>query len=152
MEEIQDMLRSVFLTNNKLTIPISSPGSVGMETCLVNLLEPGDTALVCINGAFGKRMEEIVQRCGAKAITNHQAWGEPVEIGQVEATLKANPEISVLSFVHAETSTGAKSDAANLCSLAAEHDVLSVVDAVTSLGGIPVEVARPRRGAVVDGW
>jgi len=151
MEEIQDMLRSVFLTNNKLTIPISSPGSVGMETCLVNLLEPGDTALVCINGAFGKRMEEIVQRCGAKAITNHQAWGEPVEIGQVEATLKANPEISVLSFVHAETSTGAKSDAANLCSLAAEHDVLSVVDAVTSLGGIPVEVDRWGADAVYSG-
>lgn len=143
MEEIKDMLRAAFQTQNALTIPLSSPGSVGMETCLVNLLEPGDSAVVCINGAFGGRMAEIVRRCGAKAVTVDHAWGEPVDVSRVESVLKENPRTSVLAFVHAETSTGAQSDAAALCALAADHGALSVVDAVTSLGGIPVDV---------DGW
>ncbi len=143
MEDIKDMLRTVFQTKNALTIPLSAPGSIGMETCLVNLVEPGDTVVICINGAFGGRMAEIVRRCGAKAVTVEHAWGEPVDIGRTEAALKEHLDASVLAFVHAETSTGAQSDAAALCALATDHGALSVVDAVTSLGGIPVDV---------DGW
>lgn len=143
MEDIKSMLRSAFQTENTLTIPLSAPGSVGMETCLVNLLEPGDTAIVCINGAFGGRMAEIVRRCGATPVTIEQTWGESVDPELVEAAFKEHPDASLLAFVHAETSTGARSDAAQLCRIATDNNALSVVDAVTSLGGIELNV---------DGW
>lgn len=140
MEEIKAMLRAVFRTENVLTIPLSAPGSLGMETCLVNLLEPGDTAIICVNGAFGSRMADIAGRCGANTVIIKQSWGEPVDIDKVEAAFTANNKATLLSFVHAETSTGAKSDAAALCEIAKKNGALSVVDAVTSLGGIPVDV------------
>lgn len=151
MEEIKDMLRSAFRTENALTIPLSSPGSVGMETCLVNLLEPGDTAIVCINGAFGGRMAEIVRRCGAKAITLEQPWGESVDPSLVEDAFSQNPDASVLAFVHAETSTGARSNGAKLCKIAADNNALSVMDAVTSLGGIELSVDAWGADAVYSG-
>lgn len=151
MEEIKTMLRHAFQTENALTIPLSAPGSVGMETCLVNLLEPGDTAIVCINGAFGGRMAEIVKRCGAKLVTVEQPWGEPVDPEFVEDAFKQNPDASVLAFVHAETSTGARSDAAKLCKIAADNNALSVMDAVTSLGGIELKVDAWGADAVYSG-
>ena len=143
MDETKDLLRYAFRTKNNLTIPISGPGSVGMETCLVNLVEPGDTVIVCQNGAFGGRMAEIVRRCGAVAVLVEDPSGAPVDLGKVEAALKSHPETKALAFVHAETSTGAQSDAAAICALGWQYGCLTIVDCVTSLGGIPVEA---------DGW
>jgi alanine-glyoxylate transaminase / serine-glyoxylate transaminase / serine-pyruvate transaminase len=143
MDELKRLLQYAFRTTNALTIPISGPGSAGMEAAFVNLVEPGDTVIVCINGVFGGRMKENVQRCGATAVIVEDAWGQPVDPEKVSAALKSHPEARILAFVHAETSTGARSDAETLCRLAREHDCLVIMDAVTSLGGIPVEV---------DGW
>jgi len=143
MDELKALLQYAFRTENRLTIPVSAPGSAGMETAFVNLVQPGDTVVVCRNGVFGGRMKENVERCGATAVMVEDDWGRPVDPNKVEDALKAHPEASVLAFVHAETSTGARSDAETLCRLAHQHDCLSIVDAVTSLAGIPVEV---------DGW
>ena len=145
MDEVMDLLRTIMRTSNPLTFPISAPGSAGMEACLVNLLEPGDEAIVCRNGVFGGRMKAIVERLGAVPIVVEDEWGQPVDPGAVEAALKLHPGAKVLAFVHAETSTGVLSDARRLSELAREHgaDCLTVVDAVTSLGGVALEV---------DGW
>lgn len=143
MNEIKGLLQFAFRTNNALTLPISAPGSAGMEACFVNLLSPGDTVVVAQNGVFGGRMKENVERSGATAVMVTDDWGNPVDPQKVEDALKQHPEASVLAFVHAETSTGARSDAATLCQLARQHDCLSIVDAVTSLGGIDLDV---------DGW
>jgi len=151
MDQIKELLRYAFRTSNELTIPVSAPGSAGMETCFVNLVEPGDTVVVCQNGAFGGRMKENVERCGAIPVMVQQSWGEPVDLDLVEAALKANPAAKALAFVHAETSTGVQSDAAGLCGLARAHDCLSIVDTVTSLGGIPVEVDAWDADAVYSG-
>jgi len=140
MDELKSLLRQAFRTTNALTLPISAPGSAGMETCIVNLVEPGDRVVVCINGVFGGRLRENVQRAGGQAICIEQAFGEAVDPQRVEEALRANPGVKALAFVHAETSTGARSDAQTLCRLAREHEALSIVDAVTSLGGIPLEV------------
>lgn len=143
MDKIKGQLQALFQTKNELTFAVSAPGSAGMETCFVNLLEPGDTVIVCQNGVFGMRMKENVERCGATAIMVEDTWGAAVDVDKVEAALKANPQASVLAFVHAETSTGVRSDAKALCQLAKQHDCLTIVDTVTSLGGIEVDV---------DGW
>lgn len=143
MDRLKDLLRGAFRTRNPLTIPVSAPGSAGMETCFVNLIEPGDTVIVCRNGVFGGRMRENVLRVGAHAVMVDDDFGQPVDPEKVEAALRANPGAKALAFVHAETSTGARSDAATLCRLARQHGALSIVDAVTSLGGIDVDV---------DGW
>ncbi len=138
MEEIKVLLRYAFQTENGLTFAVSGPGSVGMETCFVNLVEPGDKFIVCRNGVFGGRMVENVQRFGGTAVVVEDAWGEPVDPQKVADALKAHPDAKALAFVHAETSTGAQSDAAALVGLARERGCLSIVDAVTSLGGTPV--------------
>jgi alanine-glyoxylate transaminase/serine-glyoxylate transaminase/serine-pyruvate transaminase len=151
MEEVKDLLRYAFRTTNKLTIPVSGPGSVGMETCFVNLVEPGDTVIVCQNGAFGGRMKENVERCGGIAVMVMDDWGKPVDPSKVEDALKANPGAKVVAFVHAETSTGVQSDAATICALAKSHGALSIVDAVTSLGGTPVLVDEWGADAVYSG-
>jgi alanine-glyoxylate transaminase / serine-glyoxylate transaminase / serine-pyruvate transaminase len=143
MDQIKGMLQKAFKTNNRFTFPISAPGSAGMEACFINLLEPGDKAIVCINGVFGGRMKENVERCGATAIVVQDAWGEPVDPVKVEAALKAHPDAKLLAFVHAETSTGALSDAKLLTALAHQHNCLVIVDTVTGLGGVEVDV---------DGW
>jgi alanine-glyoxylate transaminase / serine-glyoxylate transaminase / serine-pyruvate transaminase len=140
MDELKQLLQYAFRTRNPLTIPISGPGSAGMEAAFVNLVEPGDTVVVCINGVFGGRMKENVERCGATAVVVEDAWGHPVDPDKVAVALKTHPEASILAFVHAETSTGVRSDAETLCRLAHEHGCLVILDAVTSLGGIPVEV------------
>lgn len=143
MDDMKGLLQHVLRTGNRLTLPVSAPGSAGMEMAFVNLVEPGDTVIVCRNGVFGGRMKENVERCGATAVMVEDDWGRAVDPNKVEQALRDHPEASVLAFVHAETSTGARSDAETLCRLAQEHDCLSIVDAVTSVAGIPVEV---------DGW
>ncbi|WP_043739766.1 pyridoxal-phosphate-dependent aminotransferase family protein [Thioalkalivibrio nitratireducens] len=140
MEEMRAMLQSAFKTRNALTLPVSAPGSAGMETCFVNLVEPGDKVIVCINGVFGGRMKENVERCGGTAVTVEDDWGTPVSVDKVESALQAHPDARLLAFVHAETSTGAESDVQALCELAHRHDCLALVDAVTSLGGSPLHV------------
>ena len=143
MDDIKGLLQFAFQTRNALTLPISAPGSAGMEACVVNLISPGDTAIVARNGVFGGRLTEMVQRCGGNAVTVDDDWGQPVDPNKIADAMKAHPGARVLAFVHAETSTGARSDAAALCALAQEHDCLTIVDTVTSLGGIEVDV---------DGW
>lgn len=151
MDEIKELLRFAFRTTNAITFPLSGPGSTGMEACFVNLLEPGDKAIVCINGVFGTRMKENVERCGATAVVVSDEWGRAIDPAKVEAAIKANPDAKVLAFVHAETSTGARSDAATLCGLARAAGLLTVVDTVTSLGGIPVEIDRWQADASYSG-
>ena len=140
MDEIKSLLQFAFQTNNALTLPVSAPGSAGMEACFVNLVSPGDKVIVCQNGVFGGRMKENVERCGGTAIMVEDKWGDPVSLTKVEAAFDNHPDAAILAFVHAETSTGVASNAASLCALAARHDALSIVDAVTSLGGIEVLV------------
>ncbi|NGN98281.1 alanine--glyoxylate aminotransferase family protein [Grimontia sp. S25] len=151
MDEVKSLLQYAFQTENAFTIAVSAPGSAGMETCFVNLIEPGDTVIVCRNGVFGERMRENVERCGATAVMVDDEWGKPVDPAKVEAALKATPEASVLAFVHAETSTGALSDAKTLSALAREHGCLTIVDAVTSLGGVPLLVDEWQLDAVYSG-
>ncbi|QPG07171.1 alanine--glyoxylate aminotransferase family protein [Salinimonas marina] len=143
MDEIKGLLQYALQTKNALTMPVSAPGSAGMEACFVNLVEPGDKVVVCINGIFGQRMVENVTRCGGQAIKVEDPWGQQTSLQKVKDTLKAHPDTKLLAFVHAETSTGVRNDAASLCALARQYKCLSVVDAVTSLGGIEVDV---------DGW
>ena len=140
MDEIKSLLQFAFQTNNALTLPVSAPGSAGMEACFVNLVSPGDKVIVCQNGVFGGRMKENVERCGGTAIMIEDKWGDPVSLTKVEAAFDDHPDAAILAFVHAETSTGVASNAASLCALATRHDALSIVDAVTSLGGIEVLV------------
>jgi len=151
MDEIAALLRYAFRTNNDLTFPISAPGSAGMEACLINLLEPGDSAIVCINGVFGGRMKEIVERAGARAIVVEDEWGSPVSPAKIESALRSSPQVRVVGFVHAETSTGALSDAESICAIAKQYGALTVVDAVTSLGGAPLEVDAWHIDAVYSG-
>ena len=151
MEELKILLRYAFQTENDLTFPISAPGSVGMETCFVNLVEPGDKVIVCVNGVFGGRMVENVKRCGGTPIVIQDAWGEPVDPNKLEAALKANPNVKVVAFVHAETSTGVLSDAKTLAALAQHHGALTIVDAVTSLAGSPLKVDEWGLDAVYSG-
>jgi alanine-glyoxylate transaminase/serine-glyoxylate transaminase/serine-pyruvate transaminase len=135
MDQVKEMLQYAFATQNQLTIPVSAPGSAGMESCFVNLVEPGDKVVVCQNGVFGGRMKENVERCGATAIMVEDEWGKPVDPNKLEETLKSFPDAKIVAFVHAETSTGARSDAKTLCEIARQHDCLTIVDAVTSLAG-----------------
>ncbi|HSJ47988.1 MAG TPA: alanine--glyoxylate aminotransferase family protein [Gammaproteobacteria bacterium] len=151
MEEMKELLRYAFQTANTLTMPVSAPGSAGMEMCFVNLLEPGDKAIVCQNGVFGGRMKENVERCGATAVMVEDAWGSAVDPHKVEEALKAHPDAKVLAFVHAETSTGAQSDARTLARLAHEHDCLVIADTVTSLGGSELRVDDWELDAVYSG-
>ncbi|WP_368881028.1 alanine--glyoxylate aminotransferase family protein [Shewanella algae] len=140
MDELKSLIQYAFQTRNEMTIAVSAPGSAGMETCFVNLVEPGEKVIVCRNGVFGDRMRQNVERIGAEAVMLDFEWGTAVDPEVVEAALKAHPDAAFLAFVHAETSTGALSDAKTLCALAREHGCLSIVDAVTSLGGVELRV------------
>ena len=151
MDELKELLQYAFRTRNELTLPVSAPGSAGMETCFVNLVGPGDSVVVAQNGVFGGRMKENVERCGGTAILVEDEWGHPVDPEKVEAALRANPQASFVAFVHAETSTGARSDAQTLCRMARDHGCLSIVDTVTSLGGIEVSVDDWGADAVYSG-
>ena len=138
MDELKTLLRYAFQTRNELTFPVSGPGSLGMETCFVNLVSPGDKVIVCVNGVFGGRMAENVRRLGGVAVIVEDPWGAPVDPAKVEEAFAANPDAALLAFVHAETSTGALSDAAALAAIARRHGALTIMDCVTSLGGVPV--------------
>jgi alanine-glyoxylate transaminase/serine-glyoxylate transaminase/serine-pyruvate transaminase len=140
MDETKQMLKYAFITENELTMPISAPGSAGMEACFANLVEPGDKVIVCINGVFGTRMKENVIRVGGKAVIINDEWGKPVDSQKVEQALIDNPDAKIVAFVHAETSTGAISDAKSICKLAQQHSCLTIVDAVTSLAGSELRV------------
>ena len=151
MDDVKQLLQYAFQTSNELTIPISAPGSAGMEAAFVNLVSPGDTVIVCQNGVFGGRMKENVERIGATAIMVHDRWGDPVDPQKVAEAFEAHPETSVLAFVHSETSTGVRSDAQTLCALAKDHGALAIVDAVTTLGGIELNVDAWGADAVYSG-
>ena len=151
MDEIKGLLQYVFQTENALTLPVSAPGSAGMEACFVHLVSPGDTVIVCQNGVFGGRMKENVERCGATAVMVQDEWGQPVDPETVREAFKSNPKASLLAFVHAETSTGTRSDAETLCAIARENGALSIVDTVTSLGGIELKVDDWGADAVYSG-
>jgi alanine-glyoxylate transaminase/serine-glyoxylate transaminase/serine-pyruvate transaminase len=151
MDQMKELLRYAFQTRNELTMPVSAPGSAGMETCFVNLVQPGDTVIVCQNGVFGGRMKENVERCGATAVMVQDDWGVAVDPNKVEEALQANPDASVLAFVHAETSTGAISDAKTLSALAHRHDCVVIADTVTSLAGSPLKVDEWELDAVYSG-
>jgi len=151
MDEVKSLLQYAFQTKNEFTIAVSAPGSAGMETCFVNLVEPQDKVIVCVNGVFGTRMVENVERLGATAIIVEDDWGKPVSINKVTQALSNHPDAKFLAFVHAETSTGALSDAKPLCALAQQHDVLTIVDAVTSLGGVELRVDEWGIDAIYSG-
>ncbi len=151
MDELKELLQYAFQTKNALTMPVSAPGSAGMETCFVNLVEPGDKVIVCQNGAFGGRMKENVERSGGIAVMVEDVWGEAIDIVKLEDTLKANADAKIVAMVHAETSTGAQSDVASLVKLASAHGCLTIVDAVTSLGGTPLKVDEWGIDAIYSG-
>ena len=140
MEELKSLLRYAYQTKNALTFPLSGPGSVGMEFCFVNLVRPGDKVIVCVNGVFGGRMVENVERMGGVPVIVADDWGKPVDPQKVEDAFRKNRDARLLAFVHAETSTGCQSDARLLTEIAHQHDALVIVDAVTSLAGTPVKV------------
>jgi alanine-glyoxylate transaminase/serine-glyoxylate transaminase/serine-pyruvate transaminase len=151
MDEMKVLLKYAFQTKNELTMPVSAPGSAGMETCFVNLVEPGDKVIVCQNGVFGGRMKENVERTGGIAVMVQDDWGRAVDPQKLEDALKANPDAKVVAFVHAETSTGAQSDAKTLVEIAHQHNCLAIVDAVTSLGGTPLKVDEWNIDAIYSG-
>ena len=150
MDETQRLLRNLFQTDYEFTIPVSGTGSAGMETCFVNLIEPGDRVLVCVNGVFGMRMSDIVGRIGGELIRLDFPWGHAVDPDLVRKKAgETHPKI--LAVVHAETSTGACTDLHLLSQVAQEVDALFLVDAVTSLGGLPVPVNDNRIDVAYSG-
>lgn len=141
MDDIQEMLRYVFETDNRVTVPISATGSAGMEAALVNIIEHGDKVVVCIHGVFGERMLDIIERASGKPIIVRAEWGRAIDRKDIEAALDSSKP-RALAIVHAETSTGVLQDLTGLAELAHAKGALLVVDAVTSLGGHPVGVDR----------
>jgi len=142
MDETTELLRYVFGTENELTIPISGTGSAGMETALVNSLEPGDKAIICIAGVFGERMADLAGRMDVEVIRVDAPWGKPVDPEDVRLAVKQHPDAKIVAIVHAETSTGVLQPLEEIAQLAHENGMRIVVDAVTSLGGMEVPVDR----------
>lgn len=140
MDETCQMLRQVFGTKNALTFPVSGTGMAGMECLAVNLIEPGDEVVVCINGVFGTRMKDVMERCGATVHAVEAPWGEVIAPEQIAAALDQHPKTSLVGIVHAETSTGAHQPLTGLADLVHAKGALLLVDAVTSLGGHDVQV------------
>lgn len=151
MDEVKSLLQYAFQTKNEFTIALSAPGSAGMEACFVNLVTPQDTVVVCQNGVFGSRMIENVKRIGANLVVVEGEWGKAVDPLALEQTLEKTPQARFVAFVHAETSTGALSDAKTLCSIAQRHNCLTIVDTVTSLGGVELKVDEWGIDAVYSG-
>ena len=150
MDEVKKMTRQLFQTGNDVTSVISATGSAGMETCFVNLLEPGDVAMVFVNGVFGNRMCDIAERCGANLIRVDAPWGKPIEPAQVkEALEKSNPKL--VAIVHAETSTGVLTPLEEISKMVHDAGALFLVDAVTSLGGTQVKVDEWGIDAIYSG-
>jgi alanine-glyoxylate transaminase/serine-glyoxylate transaminase/serine-pyruvate transaminase len=143
LNDIRDMLRLVFQTKNRLTLAVSGTGSAGMETCVVNLIEPGDKMLVCIAGVFGQRMADVAQRAGAQVTTIEVPWGYVFTGAQVKEAIEEHGPFKLVGIVHAETSTGAAQPIPPISGVVHEAGSLLLVDTVTSLGGMEVDV---------DGW
>jgi alanine-glyoxylate transaminase/serine-glyoxylate transaminase/serine-pyruvate transaminase len=143
LDRVQRQLRTLFSTRNELTLPISATGSAGMEACFANLVEDGDEVVVGVNGVFGARMADVAERLGARVVRVEAEWGDIVDPDRVARALAACKRPRIVAIVHAETSTGAWQPIEPISRLAREHDALTVVDAVTSLGGCTVDV---------DGW
>lgn len=143
MDEAQRRLRSLFRTANPLTIPISGTGSAGMEAALVNVIEHGDAVIVGINGVFGSRMAAMVERCGGRPIPIESPWGRIIEPDAIADALKRHAPVKAVAVVHAETSTGVHQPLEDIGRLCRHFDTLLIVDAVTSLAGLPLDV---------DGW
>jgi alanine-glyoxylate transaminase/serine-glyoxylate transaminase/serine-pyruvate transaminase len=143
LNDVGDMLRAVFRTENRLTLAVSGTGSAGMETCVVNLVEPGDTMLVCIAGVFGQRMKDVAERAGAQVTAIEVPWGRVFTADQVDAAIREHGPFKLVGIVHAETSTGAAQPIEPVSGVVHDHGSLLLVDTVTSLGGMEVDV---------DGW
>jgi alanine-glyoxylate transaminase/serine-glyoxylate transaminase/serine-pyruvate transaminase len=151
MNEVQAQLRFAFQTENPFTIAVSGTGSAGMEAALVNVIEPGDTVIICAAGVFGNRMADIVGRAGGKLVKLEVPWGQTFPHAQIEEALKQHAPVKAVGIVHAETSTGAQQPIDGLGKLCHAHGALLVVDTVTSLGGIPVTVDAWEADAVYSG-
>jgi alanine-glyoxylate transaminase/serine-glyoxylate transaminase/serine-pyruvate transaminase len=151
MDEIKMMLRHVFFTRNEMTFPVSGTGSAGMEFCFVNLIEPGDSVIIGINGVFGTRMCDVAERCGARVTRVESAWGQIITPQQIADALKQTSKPKLVAIVHAETSTGALTPANEISKLAHDVGALFLLDTVTSLGGCPVYVDEWGVDAVYSG-
>lgn len=135
MDEVRRLSQQVFQTGNEMTLAVSGTGSAGMECCVVNLIEPGDEMIVCVNGVFGTRMKDVAERCGAKVHAVEAPWGQIIQPEQIARVLKAHPKTKVVGLVHAETSTGVLQPMEEIARLAHDAGALLLMDAVTSLGG-----------------
>lgn len=142
MEEVKTLLQYAFQTTNAATLPISAPGSAGMEACLANLIEPGDKVAVCRNGVFGGRMGDIVERLGGVPLWVDNAFGEAVDPDKLADALKKTRDVRLVAFVHAETSTGVLSDARAIAEVAHRFGALVLADTVTAIGGVPLYVDK----------
>lgn len=151
MDETRQMLRDVFRTKNDLTLAVSGTGSAGMESCVVNLIEPGDEMIACVNGVFGTRMRDVAERYGATVHSIEADWGTTIDPEKVAKTLKANPKTKVVGIVHAETSTGAHQPLEEISGIVHDAGALLLVDAVTSLGGMDVRVDDWQIDAIYSG-
>lgn len=140
MDEVKEMLRRTLRTENRLTLPISGTGSAGMEAALVNFVAPGEEVVVGVNGVFGERMAEVAARCGAHVIAMEAPWGEVIPPWRILDALDRHPRVSLVGVVHAETSTGIEQPLEEIGQACQERETLFLVDGVTSLGGIPLEV------------
>jgi alanine-glyoxylate transaminase/serine-glyoxylate transaminase/serine-pyruvate transaminase len=143
LNDIREMLQAVFQTSNRLTLAVSGCGSAGMEACVVNLIEPGDKMLVCIAGVFGTRMKDVAERAGAQVTAISVPWGQVFTADQISAAIKENGPFKVVGIVHAETSTGAAQPVEEISKVVHNSGGLLLLDTVTSLAGMPVDV---------DGW
>ena len=151
MDQVMVLFRQVFQTDNNWTFLINGTARAAIEACLVSMVEPGDKVLICINGVFGGRMAEVTRRAGAEVVTTEDDWGKPVDPDKVRKAFSENPDIKHMGIVHAETSTGVLSDAANLCQIAKENKAFIIMDTVTSLAGVPVQVDVWGADAVYSG-
>jgi alanine-glyoxylate transaminase / serine-glyoxylate transaminase / serine-pyruvate transaminase len=151
MDQVKSMVQQCFMTENPLTFVVSAPGSAGMETCLVNLLEPGDECIIVTNGVFGVRMVDIAERSGAKVTRVDTEWGKVTEPDQIKAALKSCPKPKLVAIVHAETSTGALQPLKEISDLVHNAGALFVVDAVTSFCGMPLKVDEWNIDAIYTG-
>ena len=142
MNDIQQSLRPLFATTNPFTIAVSGTGSAGMEAAIVNIVEPGDAVIVGVNGVFGTRLATVVERCGGKAIKLDVPWGQVIPPDMIETALRRSSPVKAVVLVHAETSTGAWQPLEPVGAMCRNHQALLIVDAVTSLGGVPVDVDR----------
>src|SRR5260370_1561509 len=151
MDEMCEMLRKVFQTKNPLTFPVSGTGMAGMECLAVNLIEPGDEVIVCVNGVFGGRMKDVMERCGATVHAVEAVWGDVISLDQIAKALDQFPRTTLVGIVHAETSTGAHHPLAGFADLIHSRGALFVVDAVTSLCGHDVRVDECGIDAIYSG-